>query len=133
MGLYLLAQSLEDVPALSALVQDAAVRRAEIHYDRKARRLVLLMARYCWEQARPLRVRAALRFEHVVALQQRGFAALAADATLDLLSVTGTDRVVQLSFAAGPTLRLQVESLDIVLEDFGEPWPALRQPSHDGR
>jgi hypothetical protein len=131
MGLTLLAQSSDDVPALSALVQDAAVRRADIHYDRKARRLVLLMARYCWEQQTAMRIRAALRFDFVTRVQQRGMAELARETMLDLLSVTSISDGVQLDFAAGPSLQLQLETLDGVLEDFGDPWPVRRRPAHE--
>ncbi len=130
MGLRLLAQSADDVPALSALAQDAAVRLSEMHFDAKARRFVLLMARYGWEDTSATRCRAALRFEHVHAVQRRGFTALPADTMLNLLSLTVEADALLLCFAANLDIRLQVETIDIILEDFGDPWPALRQPKH---
>ncbi len=130
MPLRLLAQAEDDVPALSALVQDAAIRRVDMNFDAKARRMVLLMARYCWELPTPTRCRAALRFEHVLSAQQRGFAALPHDSTLDLLSIHCTEPYIKLIFAGGPLLRLQVDSVDILLEDFGDSWPAVRRPRH---
>jgi hypothetical protein len=127
MGLHLLAQSSEDVPALAALVQDAAVRRADITYDPIARRLILLMARYCWESKTPMRSRAALRIDHVLGVQQRG---LDQEAVLDLLSITADETYLHLIFAGSAALRLQVEAIDMTLDDFGEPWKAVAIPKH---
>jgi hypothetical protein len=130
MTLQLLAQSVDDVPALSALIQDAAVRRSDIHYDAKARRLVLLMARYCWEMPAPTRRRAALRFDYVMQVQHQGMDTLPKEAVLELLGVTAEPAQVQLIFAGTAALRMQVETLDITLDDFGDAWPAIRQPRH---
>jgi hypothetical protein len=127
MGLHLLAQSAEDVPALSALVQDGAVRRADIHYDAQARRLVLLMARYCWDSKTPQRSRAALRIDHVRNVQQRGFGD---DAMLNLLSVQCEASHLHIIFAGTATLRLEIEAVDLTLDDFGEPWKAVAIPKH---
>jgi hypothetical protein len=130
MALHLLAHAQADVPALSALVQDAAVRVVDIQYDAKARRLVLLMARYCWELKTPSRCRAALRMNHVLGVQQRGFENLPKDAVLELLSLTIADDQLLLQFAGTAAMRVQVETLDIMLEDFGEAWRAVRRPQH---
>ncbi len=55
--LLLLAQEADEVQMISALVQDAIVHPAEIAYDRRARRLVLLLDRYRWEAGDRTRVR----------------------------------------------------------------------------
>jgi Protein of unknown function (DUF2948) len=127
MGLHLLAQSEADVPALSALVQDAAVRRADITYDPIARRLIVLMARYCWESKTAMRSRAALRIDHVFAVQQRG---LDQQGVLDLLSITYDEPHLHFIFAGNAALRLQVETIDMTLDDFGELWQAVTTPKH---
>ena len=126
--LRLLAQEADDVPALSALVQSAAVRCDEIAFDRKARRLVLMLSRYRWEAADKTRVRAALRVECVTAVRRKTWPA--GEAVLELLAVTVEDGAVVLDFAAGATLRVEVECPDLALEDLTEPWPAIREPVH---
>ena len=126
--LRLLAQEADDVPALSALVQSAAVRCDEIAFDRKARRLVLMLSRYRWEAADKTRVRAALRVECVTAVRRKAWPA--GEAVLELLAVTVEDGAVVLDFAAGATLRAEVECPDLALEDLTEPWPAIREPVH---
>ena len=130
--LRLLAQSEEDVPALSALVQDAVVRAGDVVWDAQRRRLVLLLSRYRWEATSPSRVRSALRVESVLQVQRRGWPA--ADTMLDLLAVTASGDWVSLDWASaldGATaIRIKVEAVDLVLEDLGEPWPSRQQPHH---
>lgn len=128
--LRLLAQEDADVPALSALVQSAAVRADEIAWDRKSRRLVLMLARYRWEAGDQTRVRSALRIECVTALQRKDWPA--GEAVLELLAVTTEDDALVLAFAGGATLRALVECPDLVLEDLTASWPALREPVHEG-
>ena len=71
--LTLIGQSAEDLPALSALLQDATLRVVDVGFDRKARRLVLMLNRYRWESATRSRVRCALRLETVTAVQRQGW------------------------------------------------------------
>ena len=127
--LRLLAQEPDDLPALSALVQSAALRCDEIAYDARARRLVLMLSRYRWEAADKTRVRSALRIECVTAVRRKAWPA--GEAVLELLAVEHDGAALTLSFADGATLRVEVECPELVLEDLTEPWPAIREPRHD--
>lgn len=130
--LLLLANEAEEVPLISALVQDAVVHAGDVAWQPTARRLVLLVNRFRWEagNAVPTRVRCALRLENVTRLQRRAWGPAV---ILDLLAVTVEDdgAALTLAFAGGPTLRAAVECIDLILEDIGEPWPASREPAHD--
>lgn len=131
--LLLLANEAAEVPLISALAQDAVVHAADIAWEAKARRLVLLVNRFRWEAGTgegATRVRCALRFEHVVRVRRRAWPA--GDAVLDLLAITvdAEDAALILAFAAGPTLRVEAECVDLILEDLGAPWPAAREPAH---
>lgn len=127
--LLLLAQETSEVATISALFQSAAVRVADIAYDRRARRLVLLTSRYRWEDKDGTRVRSALRIESVLGVARRAWPA--GDAVLELLALTLDGDVLTLNFAAGATLRVTVECPDLMLEDVSAPWPASREPRHD--
>lgn len=130
--LLLLANDAAEVPLVSALVQDAVVHTADFAWSAKARRLVLLVNRFRWEAGDATRVRCALRVEGVTRLQRRHWPH--GDTALALLAITLdelVDRpVLTFAFAAGPTLRVEVECLDLILEDMSEPWPASREPAH---
>jgi hypothetical protein len=130
--LLLLANEADEVQLISTLVQDAVVHAADIAWEPRARRLVLLVNRFRWEAGDHTRVRTALRLESVTRLQRRGWPH--GNAVLDLLAITVDGDVLTptltLAFAAGPTLRAEVEAVDLILEDIGEPWPAVREPAH---
>ncbi len=132
--LLLLAQEADEVPLISALVQDAIVHPAEIGYDRRARRLVLLIDRYRWEAGDRSRVRSALRIESVTRVQRRGWTDTAshdpAITVLDLLAFVVEDDVLTITFAAGATLRVEIECVDVILEDISAPWLAGSEPCH---
>ena len=125
--LLLLANEPDEVPVLSALLQDATVRTADLAWEPRARRLTLLVNRFRWE-ADATRVRCAFRVESVLRLQRRGWPG---DAVLDLLAVTVDGDDLLLTFAGGAALRASVECVDLILEDLGAPWPAARVPAHD--
>ncbi len=125
--LLLLANALDEVPVISALLQDAVLRAADVAWEPRARRLTLLVNRFRWE-ADATRVRCAFRVESVLRLQRRDWSG---DAVLDLLAVTVEGDEVLLTFAGGAALRARVECVDLILEDLGAPWPAARVPAHD--
>ncbi len=126
--LLLLANEAAEVPLISALVQDAVVHAADIVWEPRAKRLVLLVNRFRWEAGDATRVRCAVRIEHATRVRRRAWPA--GDAVLDLLAITIEEQVLTLAFAAGPTLRVEAECIDLILEDLSEPWPASREPAH---
>lgn len=126
--LLLLAQDAGEVPLLSALCVGAAVPVAEIGYDRRARRVALILRRFRWEVGGDSRVLSALRIESVTAVRRRHWPA--EPAVLELLAFAYDDGALTLTFAGGVTLRAEVECPDLVLEDLGAPWAAKR-PGHD--
>lgn len=127
--LRLLAHEADEVPTISALVQSAAVRVADIAYEGRTRRVVLLLSRYRWEANDRTRVRSAFRIESVTGVARRHWPA--PDAMIELLALTLADEVLTLAFAGGATLRVTVECPDLTLEDLSAPWPASREPRHD--
>lgn len=138
--LRLLAQDAEDMAVISAAVQDAVARVADLSFERKARRFTLALNRYRWEAGGKSkeRVRTALQFVGVLEARSRDLPAGAQDAVLSVLSVTFTPSgapedpagSVTVVFAGGGDLRLEVECVDAVLADVSEPWAAVRAPRH---
>ncbi|KFC68452.1 hypothetical protein FF80_01893 [Devosia sp. LC5] len=137
--LKLLALDTEDLDVLSAHVQDAVVRVADMGYARGDRRFALLMNRYDWASDKPrgkgVRKRAALHFDAVQSVVTAGFDPNAHDGVLNLLAITfipidGPAGMVELSFAGGGTVRLGVECLEARLSDLGAAWAAAAKPAH---
>lgn len=131
--LRLLAADTRDLETLSALMQDAAVKPADIAFDTRARRLVVIANRFRWETRTPTRVRSALRIEGMKALKRRGWpdGVAGARAVLDLLALRWADDAIEFDFAGGAALRAEVEAIDVELHDLSAPWPAKRTPRHE--
>ena len=128
--LHLIGHEANDIPVLSALLQDAAVRVDDIAFDAKARRFVLVANRYCWERDVPTRTRSAVRVEGVMRAQRKEWPT-DGKAVLELLAIRADEAGLTLDFAGGPSVRLETECIDLVLEDLAGPWGARTMPRHD--
>jgi hypothetical protein len=142
MTLKLAAADAEDLEILSARLQDAAAKLKDLVWLPKQRRFAGLFNRYRWEEKKPRgdgsRVRAGLYFDGVSAVQSQNIKLGAPDAVVSLLAIRFTPEgaddtagVVELIFAGGGALRLQVEALDAVLTDLTGPWDASARPAHE--
>ncbi|MDH3667158.1 MAG: DUF2948 family protein [Paracoccaceae bacterium] len=144
--LRLKAESAEDLEVISSLVQDAVGKAGDISWLPKQRRLILAMNRFRWEahagapdgQAPAERVRSALSIDSVLKVRARGIDQSDKTRVYDLLALSftpGTDAggVVTLTLAGGSAFSVEVECLDLMLADIGEPWGAKagRAPNHD--
>ena len=136
--LKLIALDAEDLDVISATTQDAVVRTAEMGYAKADKRFALLMNRFAWEEGKSrtgIRKRAALHFERVTGVRIAGFDPNAPEGTLELLTIRFTETTapsgyVDLAFAGGGTVRLEVEVLEARLADLGAAWAAKAKPEH---
>ena len=136
MALRLTAKDSEDLKVISAHMQDALVRLADIRYLAKTRQFAFVANRFAWElQPKAERRRSGLHFEHVLSVKQHGIMAQAKDAILSLLAITfepgpEPSGTVVLTFSANCTIRLEVEYLDLHLKDLGGVWATHLTPHH---
>ena len=130
----------EDLEVVSAHLQDAEVRIADVHWRPREKRLVLAVDRFDWPSAIASapefrRCRAALRFERVLACKCKNVDPAGKDQVLNLLAVefcegTAPGGAVTLTFSGGATLRLEVECLEAELADLGPIRLAEARPVH---
>lgn len=131
--LRLLAEDAVDLQIISAALQDAIMRPVDIRWEKDARRLTIVLSRFCWECG-GTRVMAAMQFGDVEAVKSRRLPRLP-EAALELLALdfepteAPGGRVI-LMFAGGGDLRIDVECLDAVLTDLSDRWPARVAPTH---
>jgi hypothetical protein len=136
--LKLIALDGEDLPVLSAHVQDAWVRPDEIAYLPRQKRFALGAWRYDWAgsaHGRRERVNAILRFDRVLKVQHTGFYGLKPDAVLNLLAISFDENdppagAVTLTFSGGAAIRLEVECLESELRDIGPRQQVEACPGH---
>jgi Protein of unknown function (DUF2948) len=138
--LKLVALDSDDVAIVSAHLQDASIKSADIRWRPFEKRLVIGLDRFDWEAANGTapefrRCRAVLRFERVLACKCRNLDAAGKDATLNLLAVAFAESdapagTVTLMFSGGMALRLDVECLEAELADLGPAWFTECCPAH---
>jgi Protein of unknown function (DUF2948) len=144
--LKLVALDNDDIEVISAHVQDALVKAADVRWQPHERRFVMALDRFDWVSAAGAadasaecrdyrRCRTALRFERVSACKCRGLDPANKDALLNLLAVEFTKSdspsgTVTLTFSGGGVIRLDVECLEAELADLGEVYAAAACPNH---
>ena len=147
--LKLVALDAEDLSVISAHLQDAVVRVADMAYLPAEKRFAAVANRFDWAKAlgdgsgvpSPKgneRRRTGLRFDRVLGVKVHGLDLKDKRAALALLAITFTpgaspdapDGDVTLTFSGGAAIRLHVECLEIEMKDLGAAWSAKRSPAH---
>jgi hypothetical protein len=142
--LRLKAEGSDDLPVISALVQDAVFPISEMRFESRRRRFALLLNRFRWElqpesaaRGGYERVQSVLVVEDVQGVATQGIDRTDRDTILSLLSIgfePGTDgagRLV-LVLAGDGAIALDVECLDVTLRDVTRPYraPSGKAPRH---
>ncbi len=141
----LIALDTDDLAVVSALAQDAVLPVTEIRWQKKRRRLALLLNRFRWEDAPQAerrgrafeRVQSLLVIDDVTHVATQGIDPRDKDTILSLLNIgfepgeDGTGRVV-LTLAGDGAIAANVEALDVILQDVTRPYiaPSKDRPSH---
>jgi hypothetical protein len=141
--LRLVALDREDLAVLSAHLQDAVLKVADIKWMRAERRVVLTLNRFVWEalDERPWRKRnhqrrrSALHFARVESVRSANIDCHARDAVIELLAIQFEPRDVPsgevvLIFAGDATMRIGIECLEAQLTDLGPAWSTPHVPRH---
>jgi hypothetical protein len=142
--LKLIALDAEDLAVLSAHLQDAVLKVADLAFLPREKRFAAVANRFDWADAleadkgrqQPFaRRRAALRFERVLSAKVQGIDLANKGAVLALLAVSFEPREppegdVTLQFADGGAIRLGVECIEAELRDLGPVWRARSRPRH---
>jgi hypothetical protein len=139
--LKLIAFDQADLRIISAQLQDAVLKAADMAWRPHEKRFVAILNRFDWSRAlgrdkQLQRRQCAFRLERVLKAQLSGIDPKSA-AVLSLLAIqfepTAPDNpagVVTLFFAGDSAIRLQVECIEAELRDLGPVWGASAQPSH---
>jgi len=138
-SLRLVALDEDDLAILSANLQDALVRVADMTFLPQSKRFVLVGKRFDWVKAGAgamERCAVGLHFERVLAVGRIGFAQSETERELNLLAIhfEPTDSpagYIGLTFSGGAAGRLTVECLEAQMRDLEERWVCEKQPEHN--
>jgi len=144
--LRLKALDAEDIPVLSALLQDAVLPSSEMSWMPGKRRLIALVNRFRWEdrsraeaEGRAFeRVQSLLQIDGVLRVRSNGIDPTDRDLVFVILNIefeagadgTGT---LRLTFSGDGTVAAEVECLDLTLRDVSRPYtaPSGKAPDHE--
>ena len=144
-SLKLLALDEQDLQVMSAHLQDAVLRVADIAFVPAEKRFAMIANRFDWESASDgqatrkkgfRRRRSALRFERVLGVQLQGMEQNSKKAVLELLAVQfeaedTPEGYVTFVFAGGAGIRLHVECIEAEMRDLGPVWKTKLKPDHE--
>ncbi len=141
--LKLLALDPDDLKILSAHLQDAVLRMADMVYMPADRHFAAVMSRFDWLAAETddgkhsnlRRCRCALRLDKVKRAQVHKIRPGDPFAVAELLAMTFEEAdppggFITLYFAGGGAVRLEVECIEAELRDLGTAWRATMKPEH---
>lgn len=141
--LKLVALDDEDLQIISAHLQDAVLKVADLAYHPREKRFVLAANRFVWENPdkKTLRKRSferrrtALHFDRVIGVKVVGIDRTRTDDVLSLLTVNFTvgdapAGIIELIFSGNAAIRLDVECIETQLTDLGPAWETGSRPHH---
>ncbi len=123
---------------IAACLQDSIVSFDDMDFLAPERRFVLVVNRFRWENCDESRrncgaferVSCGITFEHVRAVHLRNLDRSDREAILSLLTIEVGEGRIDLIFAGGGVIRLDVDGIRCFLKDRGEPWPTKWRPAH---
>jgi len=135
MPIKLKAKDYEDVQVMSAVLQDAIAPVCDMMFDTDEKNFVMVVHRLMRETAQSdimERIRCGVNIRGVTMAQLHGINLNQQNRMLDLLAVITDEQSMMFVFAGDAKIRLQLQDWSMVVEDFGEPWPAQCRPCHEG-
>ena len=134
--LKLVARDADDMKVLSACRQDSVMKVADMAHLSQARRFVLMVNRYCWENdTQPRRARAGLQFIGVDKVQLKHIHQPRGDGVLELLAVElvaadATAGAFRLMFSGAAARHCASTAFEATLAEARDASPPLTQSAH---
>ena len=141
--LKLVALDHDDLKILSAHLQDAVLRLADMVYMPAEQHFAAVVSRFDWlaaenddgKHSNLRRCRCALRFDRVKRAQCQKIRPGEPFAVAELLAITFEELTapggfITLHFAGGGGIRLEVECIEAQVHDMGQAWQASTKPVH---
>lgn len=138
--LRLKAETGDDLPVISAALQDGISQIGDFLYEARQKRFSFAINRYRWEASHPKRsagerVKTAVQLASVLSVKAKNLKLGVPDAFVSLLSIRfepGEEPggQVLLTFSGGGEIRLDVDCVDLLMADVSDPWKASQRPEH---
>lgn len=136
--LKLRAVDVEDLTVLAACLQDAILPLSDIAYLAEERRFALVANRFRWERSGQRksfeRINCGVTFHNVRAAKLKRIDRRDRGLLLDLLTLSAEEiddgYAVSLICADDRVIRLELDRIEVMAEDYGLAWPTTAKPAH---
>ncbi len=140
-GLKLMALDEQDLDVISAQVQDAVSKPEMLEFSAKRKQFSLVLNRFAWDAVTGKRAKgyerrgAIIIFAGVRGVKALGIRRDDPNQVLSLLTIKFTPGdlpagKIDLIFANGPIVQLDVECIEARLDDVGSAWETKFKPRH---
>ncbi len=130
--LKLKAQDAEDVQVISAVLQDAIAPVCDMIYRADDKNFIMVVHRLRREvEDGPERICCAVNLSGIDAVQTQGIDLSNQEQILELLAIMPEGNAMQFIFAGNAKIKIEAKKWSMIVEDFGEAWPASCSPCHD--
>ena len=136
--LKLKAKDAEDVQIISAVLQDAIAPILDMTYRPEDKNFIMVVHRLRREaDGTPCeRICCAVNLRGAESVQTYGIDLNRRDQMFELLALMQEGTTLHFIFAGDAQIRIQLgsppqDNWSILIEDFGDPWPASCNPCHD--
>lgn len=136
-----------DLEVISAHCQDAVLKSAEVNFTPSSKRVLLPINRFAWEAPSARRWffktyerrRCVLHIDLATSVRSKGLNKNDPDEVRSILSIdfhadedeTSAGGTVDIVFAGGANLLIEVEALELRMTDLGAVWAANSKPRHN--
>lgn len=130
----------EDLAVISAHLQDAVLPVGDLRWIKTAGKLSIVANRYVHfgnTAGTGERRLCGLQISRVRRVSARNITMSDKTAIVSLLAMTfipgaeAPEGIIELSFAGGGAVRIEVECIEVAMADLSEAWPARARPDHD--
>ena len=140
-GLKLIGKNKEDLKIISAYLQDSIVTLKNLAFLKKNRIFVMIVNRFMWEDVekgvfrKNKRIKCAVKFDEVIKVGSKNINQNNKNKILECLAIkcnllSDDTYDIKIFFSGGSIITIISETIDIILDDFGEPWNVKHVPTH---
>ena len=140
-GLKLTGKNKEDLKVISAYLQDSIVTLKNLAFLKKNRIFVMIVNRFMWEDVekgvfrKNKRIKCAVKFDEVIKVGSKNINQNNKNKILECLAIkcnllSDDTYDIKIFFSGGSIITIISETIDIILDDFGEPWNVKHVPTH---
>ncbi len=139
-NLKLLGRNQEDLKLISAYRQDSVVTVKDIVFLKRNKAFVMVVNRFMWEDIEKgvfrenKRVRSAVKFEEVLKVESKNINQKNKNKRLECLAIESSEitkgYIIKIFFAGDSVITINSETLEVTLNDIGNPWNVKHAPKH---